>query len=187
MITTIDLERMDASLRVYDIYQGAWEQEPNGFESNTRHLLTHLAKDLAGKDFADDDLVRTAIAPDSVQYGLRLGRWAGVSIDHLARIKTRDQEVRSKVEVGLKDLPWGLACFVGATGILAQHLHDLDHAKNRDEALSNRSDTVGSAARLLIHSASIQAHQIGFPMTDAFDDRITFLRKRFGIPEPDDE
>ena len=74
MIAQSELDQIDQKLRYYDVVQGAWEQEANGFEANANHVLTHLAKDLATKDFSDTEIVRDAIAPDSLAYGLRLAR-----------------------------------------------------------------------------------------------------------------
>jgi hypothetical protein len=38
MICAANLETIDQKLRVYDLRQGGWEQEPNGFEANARHV-----------------------------------------------------------------------------------------------------------------------------------------------------
>jgi hypothetical protein len=75
MITASELESCAEKLRVYDVVQGGWEQEPNGFGANAGHVLTHLTKDLTNRNFSDSGIVRTALAPDSLQYALRLSRW----------------------------------------------------------------------------------------------------------------
>jgi hypothetical protein len=72
-INMLDYETIDrcaAKLWVYDVSDQAWEQEPNGFEVNASHVLTHLSKALWSKDFSDSNVVRTEIAPDSLQYAL---------------------------------------------------------------------------------------------------------------------
>lgn len=186
MITADELRDASEKLRVYDVEQRAWEQEPNGFVANASHVLTHLTKDLLGKNFDDKDLVRTAIAPDSLQYGLRLARWSGIHVADLVSMTMVEEEIRSQVEESLNysKLPWGFASFAGGVRVLSMHLHDLGHIKEKDRALLARQDAMRSASRLLIDSASIQAHQSGFPLSKAFDNRLASLRERFGIPQP---
>jgi hypothetical protein len=184
MISSDNLEVLAHKLHVYDIDQGAWEQEGNGFEANARHVLTHLAKDVVTKDFSDEDLVRGAIAPDSIQYALRLSRWAGVETDEILELTQKEEDIRDTAEDGLRDLPWGYASFAGAVGVLAGNLHDLDHASARDGAVRGTHKAMRSASRLLLNSASIQSYQYGFSITEAFDNRIAVLRRRFSIPEP---
>ena len=188
MINVAELEELAEKLRVYDVVQGAWEQEPNGFEANAGHVLTHLAKDIVGKNFNDPELVRTAIAPDSLQYGLRLARWSGIPVAGLVSVTMEEEHTRSGVERSMdyRKLPWGFASFAGGMQTLAQHLHEVGHKSTRDEAVYHTQASMRSASRLLINSASIQAHQLGFSFTGAFDDRLAFLRNRFGIPEPQD-
>jgi hypothetical protein len=188
MINTASLEVLAERLRVYDVDQAAWEQEPNGFEANASHVLTHLAKDLVGKNFADANLVRTAIAPDSVQYGLRLARWSGIPVADLVRVTGVEEDIRNEVEESFdfRKLPWGFASFAGGMRTLAIHLHDIDHQSERDDAMRYMHTSMRSASRLLINSASIQAHQLDFSLTNAFNDRLAFLRNRFGIPQPQD-
>lgn len=184
MISPANLETLAEKLRVYDVTQGAWEHEPNSFEANARHVLTHLSKDLVGKDFSDIDLVRGAIAPDSVQYALRLSRWASVDTSEIANITQKEEDLRDIAQDGLVDLPWGFASFAGAVGVLAQNLHDFDHANTKEKAIIDTFNSMRSASRLLINSASIQSYQYGFPIIEAFDARLTTLRNRFDIPEP---
>jgi hypothetical protein len=188
MITAANLEELAARLRVYDVDQEAWEQEPHGFEANTRHVLTHLAKDLVGKSFEDEDTVRTAIAPDSVQYGLRLARWSGISVSELAELSSTEEDIRSGVEesLGHRKLPWGFGSFAAGMRTLALYLHDADHASTRENTIRGRQASMRSASRLLINSASIQSHQYGFSLPEEFDNRLVYLRKRFGIPQPQD-
>ncbi len=186
MIHKNTLEMFAEQLHVYDVDQGAWEQEPNGFEANVGHVLTHLAKDLTGKNFNDRVLVRSAIAPDSIQYGLRLARWSRINIADLVDMDEAEEDIRAEVENGFdsNELPFGFASFAGAMRTLAVHLHDINHESTREGALSNRPASMLSAARLLIDSASIQSFQFDFSLEEAFDARLSFLRDRFGIPHP---
>jgi len=189
MIYAEELEKMNESLRVYDVVQGVWEQEPNGPEANMRHVLTHLSKDLIGKDFTDKELVRTAIAPDSVAYGLRLGRWADLETSELVHMTAVEEDARNQAESGLPQLPNGFASFAGGMSILAQYLHELDHEKTRSDMQTRfaTQTTMTSAARLLINSASIQSFQYGFTLVDAFEARLDSLRTRFKVPKPNNE
>jgi len=83
MLAGDNLETCAAKLYTYDVAQGAWEQEPNGFKANANHVLTHLAKSLVAKNFGDAHTNKTEIAPDSVQYALRLARWSSVPVQDL--------------------------------------------------------------------------------------------------------
>jgi len=186
MITNVNLEVLAEKLHTYDVDQEAWEQEANGFEANAGHVLTHLAKDLVGKNFDDEELVRTAIAPDSVQYGLRLARWSGIGIADVVTMGEAEEDIRSEVEASFdfKKLPWGFASFAGGMRTLAVHLHDAEHKSTREATLRGRQASMRSASRLLINSASIQSYQLNFSLPEAFDNRLAFLRNRFGIPQP---
>jgi hypothetical protein len=188
MITTANLEVLAEKLRVYDVDQQAWEQEPNGFEANAGHVLTHLVNNLVGKNFENEDLVRSAIAPDSLQYGLRLARWSGIHVADLVSVTMTEEHMRSQVEesLGYRKLPWGFASFAGGMHALSMHLHNMGHAREKDGAVHTRQAAMRSASRLLINSASVQAHQLDFSLIKAFDDRLSSLRARFGIPQPQD-
>lgn len=187
MISPVNLELLSERLRVYDVDQGAWEQEPNGFDANVRHVLTHLAKDVATKDFTDRALVRGSIASDSLQYALRLGRWAGVRTVEMTEITGREESIKDFIEEnrGITPLPVGFAAFVGAMGVLAQNLHDTDHESTHDIAMRNTYNAVRSTSRLLVLSSTVQSEHYNFGLMPAFDERLAVLRNRFGIPEPE--
>lgn len=186
MISAAELERLSQTLHVYDVDQRAWEQEGNGLEANARHVLTHMAKSLVTKDFSDPDVVRDEIAPDSIQYALRFGRWANIGIADLLKKTNKEEHARSDAEESLgRRPPMGFPSFVGATGVLAAHLHDLDHRSTREAALASAHEEIRSAARLLMDSANIQAFQFDFELEEAFDARLVVLRNRFGIPDPE--
>ncbi|MEI9914456.1 MAG: hypothetical protein WDN66_05855 [Candidatus Saccharibacteria bacterium] len=148
------------------------EQEGNGFEANTRHVLTHLAKDVALKDFSDPELVETEIAPDAVQYALRLGRWSGVRTSDMTELTEKEDAVVDSIYSRMESLPFGLAPYIGAMGILAKNLHDSDHKKDREVALGRTYGDMRSASRLLVYAATTQAHQLGFGLVSAFDKRL---------------
>ncbi|MEK7603129.1 MAG: hypothetical protein AAB459_02720 [Patescibacteria group bacterium] len=187
-LTVINLEACAEKLRVYDVDQKGWEQEPNGFVANARHVLAHLVKDLATKDFTDEVLVRTAIAPDSVQYSLRLLRWGRVDVKRLANIANgpllADSYITARhVNTSKKMIPFNRV--LRATGYLAQNLHDLDHEQEKGVAEEQRQDAVLRAAGLLAISALSQAGAFNFDLVEAFDTRLASLRERFGIPDPE--
>lgn len=185
MISTSELEVLADKLYVYDVEQGAWEQEPNGIESNVAHTLTHLTKDLIRKDFTDVELVRDAIAPDSIQYALRLSRWADVRVSDINTLTAVEEAERSLVEAGLPNkLPMGFANFAGATAVLAEYTHNLGHNSTQEQTRLATRQVMKSAARQLVFSAAVQAYQYDFSLPDAFDARLGVLRERFGIPEP---
>ncbi len=183
MISPANLDTMSEQLRVYDVDLQGWEHQSKGFGVNVRHVFTHLTKDLVGKDFSDEDLVRGAIAPDSIVYALRLSRWTNIDTDYVAKVTSKEEAIMDMAEMGLENLPWGFASFAGAVGLLATNLHDQDHEKTHQGAMLGAHNTMKSASRLLIHSAAIQSHQYGLSIMEAFDSRLTVLHDRFGIPK----
>lgn len=184
MIRPENLDIISERLKVYDVVQEGWEHEPKGIEVNFQHVLTHLAKDPGLKDFSDPELIRNTIAPDSLQYALRLGRWAGIHSVELSMTET-EISIPTSLQKHLGNLPPGVPSYMGATSILAKHLHDIDHKSTQFEAEQGRYDAMRSAARLLLNSAEVQAGHYNFNLVRAFDNRLRNLRERFGIPEPE--
>jgi hypothetical protein len=188
MLTVEDLEVCAEKLYVYDVEQGAWEQEPHGFEANAKHVLTHLAKDIVNKDFSSPELVQTAIAPDSMQYALRLGRWAGVEPQDMLVSPGDEWNVRRLIARQVSRHRGSVivhaTAFAEAMGELASNLHDLDHASTREVAIASRQDAMRETGRLLVNSARLQAEGHQFDLMEAFDARLAHLRERFGIPQP---
>jgi hypothetical protein len=182
-LTVQQLEAMGQQLKVYDVDQGGWEHEIMDYEFNANHVLKHLVRDHNRKDFFDEGTVVDEIAPDSVQYALRLSRW--VQFDHsqlspntyifhdVARFSGHNRY--SSNRMGAHYL---------AESDLADFLHELDHKDKREEAHSFRVDTLSRIGKLLIHSAELAAVEFGFDLVDSFGRRLSNLRQRFGIPEP---
>src|SRR5690606_3907844 len=79
-ITVDQLEVMAESLRLYDVVDGGWVHEGRGLDFNLRHIGWHLADMIDRKDFTDRKCVVTEIAPDCVQYGLRIARWSQIPV-----------------------------------------------------------------------------------------------------------
>ena len=179
------MESLAEKLFVFDVVQGAWEHEAKGPGANARHVLTHMTKSLITKDFLNPEVVRDEIAPDSLQYALRFGRWINLGVVEITKLTNKEERARSGAEMNIGyDTPWGFPSFVGATGLLAGHLHDLDHKSTRAASRLKTPEMLRSVARLLFNSASIQAFQFGFELDDAFDARLATLRTRFEIPNP---
>jgi hypothetical protein len=184
MLIRSSTELLFAKLRVYDVDQGAWEQEPNGIDVNSRHVLTHLSKDMIGKDFTNPELVQTAIAPDSVQYALRLRRWASLPPVESSIPPEDSIKAAKQLKERLGKVPLHFALFAEGTAELARNLHDIDHESTRGSALRNRQNSIRKASWLLINSANLQAATFRFDLVDAFDARLASLREKSGIPEP---
>jgi hypothetical protein len=183
MLAKYELESLSDKMHVYDVDQGGWEQEANSIQANARHVLFHLTKDLVYKDFLDPVIVQTAIAPDSVQYALRLGRWVGLNPERL-HVSRSEILIAEELDPGSDQSPLHLTAFKEAVGILAGNLHDLDHKKTQADALRHQPDLFRQAGRMLIYSASIQSAEYDFNLVETFDDRLSGLRRRFNIPEP---
>ncbi len=185
MLSAQNLEQLSQELYVYDVVQGAWEQEPNGFEANAAHVLTHLAKDLSLKDFNNPDESRTAIAPDSLQYAFRLARWGGVEPAELTEKRGAAwfQASKAAAKIGIPTEHAG--AHILAMSVIAINLHDLGHASARAEAIEARRIDMRFAGRLLVESADLQAKAYEFDLVDAFRTRLTSLRRRFGIAQPE--
>ena len=186
MLTTPQLRSISERLYVYDVVQGGWEQEPNGFEANVAHVLTHLAKDLSGKDFTDPKTIKESIAPDSVQYGLRLSRWANISVEDIDPKADGDPNLE-RIASGLGHASLSLAAYSAGMGELASQLHDRGHKSDRVNAILRRSPQMKMASSMLIYSANLYAEQYDFDLEKAFDTRLAGLRVRFRISEPDEQ
>lgn len=181
------LESMAHKLEVYDVRQGAWEQEPNGYEANAKHVLTHLAKDLALKDFNDPQVVEKEIAPDMAQYAFRLVRWGNVG-PHMVLDHT---QLRSSQLVDLarryQGLPEHQVATIAGMSALAKNLHDWDHASTRLEAQTDLRLKSALPARYLFMSAVAASEKYEFDLSETFDNRLNSLRERFGVPQPPTE
>lgn len=177
------IEGLAGKLHVYDVEQHGWEHEGLSLEVNARHVLIHLVKDISNKDFNDEELVKAAIAPDLTQYALRLCRWSDSSADSLLEANDDDFVANPSTSFTAyyeKDK----AGTLNAIGILADVLHDVDHENMKSKAREEMPLAALFAAKFLLVAAEFQATTIGFDLPDSFDNRLTHLRQRFGIPEP---
>jgi len=183
-LTAEQIIDMRQKLDYYDVVQHGWEQEHNGFEANAKHVLAHLTKDLMSKNYVQEHQVRTEIAPDLLQHGLRLQRWAGIEPGALP-VEWRDSRANTdKIKHHLGGLSTQVAILLEANAVLANNMHALDHQKDRPAAEASRYESIGRASGLLICSAEFQAELFNFDLCQAFDDRLAALRKRFKIPQP---
>lgn len=183
MVSLGELEDCSERLRVYDVVQHGWEQEPYGFEANTVHTLTHLVKTLLRKNFDDPEAARTEIAPDSMQYALRLGRWAGIPTVELFG----NGSAIDKMYDLASDTPLAREAFEVGTDALNTHIHDMGHNALQAEALASRLVTIFKSSRRLLLCSVVLANQHGFDLITAFGDRLAALRRQFKIPEPNDQ
>ncbi len=184
MINAADVRELSEKLRVYDVVQGGWEQEPNGYEENVNHVLLHLVKDSTAKDFTDPTLLRTAIAPDALQYAIRLGRWSNQDAVDLMPTETTRQRIRELApRFGL--IPVHQLAHLQASTTLAHNLHGLDHKNDAEQAAAETIETARMAAGFLLYAANLQATQYKFDLKETFDARLLTLRQKFNIPEPE--
>jgi len=189
------LTRMADSLRVYDVDQDGWEGDPEGsnpksVESNLTHVGKHLAGVLAFKEFANSDVVQKEIVPDFMQYGLRIARWGGVVLNDLVELPNlyikQARQINYRISEEFMKRP--VLSLMLANGILlGKQMHDEDHESVRQEAQSLRSGRLKDVAKLLIQCAVVQSNRQNFDIEESFEDRLTVLRQRFGIPKPDEK
>lgn len=200
------LESMAESLRVYDVVQDGWEGDPEGsnpktVEQNLTHVGYHLADVIERKSFSDYNTVRDEIAPDAMQYALRVARWGKIALSSILSVpgvnSVSETAYRLERPPYVRYSPTGhaykvgknisFASFVRANGVLARQLHDEDHNSTREQALTKRADSLRDVSKLLIQSAIAQSdydHSKIFDLEEAFDRRLHQLRTRFDIPEP---
>ncbi len=183
MISASQSETMVRSLRMYDVVDGGWVHESKGLDFNLRHVSIELADMSDRKDFTDPDQVQREIAPDLVQYGLRIARWAAVHPDSLVISdgEEADEHVRkqSRKYTG-SDAFEDFFAVSAAMGILARDRHPVDHGDKVAGSLDR--DNLGRAAHMLLWAANNQATCGDFDIVEALDERLAGLRVRFDVP-----
>lgn len=172
------IERMARDLYEYDVVDQGWEHEGQGFEFNANHVLKHLARDLKRKDFFDRETVKSAIAPDSVQYALRLARWTGTPVDLLDSSLSSAEELDDFCINFMTTSP-RIGAYMLAQSTLADFLHDTDHESTRVATMDRKIEMARSVGGLLIRSAEYSADVFEFELDQAFDGRLSYLRDRF--------
>lgn len=176
------IDELSAELRVYDVDQGGWEHEPKGLKFNAEHVLKEVVR-ARRKDMLDPAVVVSELAPDAVQYALRLGRWAGVAADDMLpgiHTRTAAAEHGSKYKVPQVYLSsWALAEIT-----LADFTHSLDHKSERARARKAAARDLGRCAGHMLHFVEVAAVTHSFSVQDSFRSRLASLRERFGIPQP---
>lgn len=188
MIEVESLERMADKLYEYDVTLDGWEGDPEGsnpmpIEHNLKHVGEHLAGVLAFKDFTDPEVISKEIAPDYMQYGLRIARWGRVA---LSNVLLGDQYIADATKVSLQlDIPSRFTLpatsLIFANGILmGQQMHDEEHHSSHADATSMRKHRLQTVSSTLINIASSSDYWPGadFDIEQAFDDRLTVLQKR---------
>lgn len=183
-ITSEQLETCAKKLFVYDVEQGAWEQERNGIKANLEHTLTHFAKDMTKKDYADRVVARMAIAPDCLQFAIRLARWTGQSAGNMTVDEAVVDELK-ELPLRLSSRSFGQLSATHAMSIIGDSMHSYGHASEKRDSVYGWEETARRAGSLLVHCATIQAGVYGFDPIEAFDQRLTDLRWRFAVVEPE--
>lgn len=195
------LESMAKALYVYDVDQNGWEGDPEGAspktaDSNLVHVSLHLADVIERKDFNNVSAAATELAPDAIQYGLRIVRWGGLTLDSVlpaaqdveeAKIPSARLQLTNNAEAEAGSLNFAFSGFVRASGILARQLHDEDHQSSSQEAIANRKQSLRQVSTLLILSSLALTDYNSDNLRVAFDNRLTQLRQRIHIPEPSNE
>ncbi len=184
-LTPENLEKMAEKLYVYDVVQGAWEHEGKSVHTNVNHVFYHLVKDMTDSNKPlDGKGIIKALAPDNVQYALRLGRWTGNTPEEMIQDAAyyKDQTLGNVAEVGRLEVS-RLATVV-AIGKLAKNLHDTDHQKTHEDAEEALPQVAKHASAWLLYASVLQSDHHGINLEQAFDQRLFDLRERFNIPQP---
>lgn len=181
MVDTDQLREMRDALWVYDVVQEGWEHEDKGLDINMRHVGLHLSDVIDRKDFMNEGVIANEIAPDSLQYALRLSRWGNLAIAAIAP----DDDIRREVEERGCTIGTSLDDFISITranAVIARNRHDVDHASTKEKGLNGERSAMQYAAKLLVHSANLQADFFEFDIMESFTMRLASLRERFNIP-----
>lgn len=178
----LDLEAMSTDLKIYDVDQGGWEHEGKGFDFNVDHTLSELVR-MRSKDFYDPVVVKSEIAPDAVQYALRLARWTGYDLDFVlpgARISPVGSSIDEAIAVHaakMRIISLRTAAYSASEVQLAGFTHSLDHESERQVALANKFDTLPRVSQALLRFALDSGEEYGFRVQVSFFDRLIALRE----------
>ncbi len=171
----IDVERLGEAaerLKAFDADERGWYTEPNGFVLNASHLLVYMQEDITEQDFTHPLDCERRLAPDAVIFALRLGRWTGQAGSMLT--PTPDTALVShSLAKRFPALPRHQLAFVEATRTLRDHVYERRHPLTFDASIHDETSSARRAARLLMHSADLQAEEYGFYLSWAFDERLT--------------
>jgi len=177
-----ELVFMNAALVEYDVDQDGWEHEQKGFEFNVNHALKELVR-ARRKDLYDAATACTDLAPDAMQYALRLARWNGFSPSLV--LPTAQTEALAEGEAAAKRFGVRrLGAYAASELILVDFVHKLDHDSERGDALAGKFDSMTRAAQTLTLFALDTANEFRFSLPNAFYERLSELRRRFNIPMP---
>ncbi len=177
-----DLEAMSMELKVYDVDQGGWEHEGKGFEFNVNHTLKELIR--AGrKDFFDPTVVRAELAPDAMQYAFRIARWTRFKRELI--LPTADIKAAADYQaIGIRTASRRIGAYAAGEILLADFAHRLDHESERREAQQTKFDTLPRVSQALVLFAEDSANEYNFSLRGSFAERLSNLRERFSIPQP---
>ncbi len=175
MLEMPQLKSMYEKLQVYDVDQRGWAHEHNGVGFNLKHVVLHIVDVLDRKDFSDSKAVESNIAPDSLQYALRLARWGGLAT---RMIPGSVSEEEATTGPNYKAMEPDYAALLKANGEVGRLAHDFDHADREVKLTPDVSARFYRPAGFLIYSAEHQANSYGFDLEAAFDERLANLRER---------
>jgi len=135
--------------------------------------------------------VESEIAPDLMQYGLRIVRWGNLALQDIAQTidpQIVDPEVvMAQARRGLrttKYAPITTVEFANAL-LLGRQVHDEDHRSSRIEAIAMRSERLPKVASLLLQTAHMQSDRGNFDLQSSLETRLMSLRERFDVPRLD--
>lgn len=177
-----DIEAMSMDLEVYDADQNGWEHEAKGLEFNLNHTLKELVR-ARRKDFYDPDVVRAELAPDAMQFALRLARWTGFKRE-LVLPGAQTESYVNAYATRIRTAARRIGAFAAGEVMLANYTHKLDHASEREEAIQTKFIHLPPVSKALMLFALDSANEFDFNPRNSFVKRLSDLRERFGIPQP---
>jgi hypothetical protein len=185
----VDLDRLGEAadkLSVFDIDEGRWPEESDGFHANAARVFAGLEEDLSERDFTNPLDTEYRVAPNAVIAALRLGRWTGQAEGELSpgllRVRmlapTPQEPITAKTlarnagSVSIQEI-----AFAEAAATIRVHLSDKVDSGREWYARKDVLFSARRAARLLLYSAALQAEMHDFPLFQAFDARLGELRE----------
>lgn len=194
MIDVADLGAAAERIKTFDVDEGKWPAEAEGFEENAARTLAHLEADLAWRDFSNRHDVEWRLAPDAVRFAIRLGRWTGQSDGLLVEeppypainilMPTPEQvSVVNFLSRDLDGVPPHQVAFAEAVATIDDHLHAHADPGRQKEAADGKLYTARRAARLLLYAADLQAEEYDFDLFRALDLQMGAAQVHTGNPE----
>ncbi len=191
MLTIESLQTMRDKLDVYDVDQHGWEQETNGFIPNILSTISYLDDTTWFKDLTVKNVISEEVAPDMLQFALRLSRWADFAVSGLV---PRGTETDAYIDRFAGNYPKtvtnrkDIIAINGARALLSTELIDdtQRQAVNKETTSVIKKRIVSKhAGRLLVFAAQFQADHEDANLVDLFDSRLAMQREINGIINPE--